>query len=328
MISAKIICDSVSGSNNNRITTFELEYPRFIHSELMTHRMFSRNAASSRAIPITKMMDMVLEAPATPVEWGLNQAGMQAKEVHANPEVCKAIWELAAQQAVHSAEALQNLGLHKQIVNRVLEPFQTMKTIVTGTEFDNFFWLRCHKDAQPEIHVLADLMYEEYINSTPQKLKEGEWHLPYIDINLEKLGYTEENWLKVKEFDGFNGTRQEYLLDLMGITLEQAKKISASCCAQVSYRKLDESLDKAIKIYDQLVTMTPVHASPFEHLATPIPECEWNFSLNGDEPSNLNMPEGLTHEDRYGNLWSGNFKGWIQYRQLIDNNTCWRYEQD
>lgn len=147
MNKATIVADSVSAVNGQRLITYELEYPRFIHAELMTHRLFSRNAASSRAIPISKMMEMVEETPAMPVEWGMNQAGMQAKEVHSNPEVCESVWKLAAQQAVYSAQALQNLGLHKQIVNRVLEPFQIMKTIVTATEFDNFFWLRCHKDA-------------------------------------------------------------------------------------------------------------------------------------------------------------------------------------
>jgi thymidylate synthase ThyX len=82
MISAKIIADSISESEyGDRITTFELEYPRFIHGELMTHRLFSRNAASSRAIPINKMMDQVLTAPAMPVEWGLNKSGMQAEEM-------------------------------------------------------------------------------------------------------------------------------------------------------------------------------------------------------------------------------------------------------
>lgn len=302
MISAKIIADSIS-EDEDRITTFELEYPRFIHSELMTHRVFSRNAASSRAIPIDKMMEQVLTAPAMPVEWGLNQAGMQAGENHKYPTTCEISWGNAAERAVISARELQSLGLHKQIVNRVLEPFQMMKTIVTATEFDNFFWLRCHEDAQPEIHVLADKMYELYKDSVPNLLQPGEWHLPYIDLIRSP-----------------HGLAMYYLKgNPNAINLEEAQKVSSSCCAQVSYRRLDDSLDKALKIYDQLVTMTPVHASPFEHIATPMEETEHPLEA-------LMEVLGVTHLDSNLKLWSGNFKGWIQYRQLIKGNVCNNYE--
>lgn len=292
MIKATIVADSIN-HKENRITTFELEYPRFIHSELLTHRMFSRNAASSRAIPINKMMEQVEANPATPVEWGLNKAGMQAEAVHSDTDKCLAVWQQAAIDAVNSAAALKALGLHKQIVNRVLEPFQWMKTIVTATEFDNFFWLRCHPDAQPEIRVLAELMLKEYTKNMPKLLNYNEWHLPYISVHNAKYYSVDEN----------QRTKGE-------LTLEEAKKVSSSCCAQVSYRKLDDSLEKATKIYDQLVTMVPVHASPFEHIATPI--------------QNQNQIE-VTHRDIKGHLWSGNLKGWAQYRQSIDGHTCNKY---
>lgn len=304
-IKATIIADSIS-EDDIRITTYELEYPRFIHAELMTHRLFSRNAASSRAIPIEKMMEQVVNNPAMPVQWGLNQAGMQAKGVHNDTLTCEWAWKKAAASAVNEAQKLQALGLHKQIVNRVLEPFQMMKTIVTATEFNNFFWLRCHTDAQPEIHMLADLMYGKYVINKPQLLVSGQWHLPYVSFD--------------------SGTY--YLEDTKEIlTLEEAQKVSASCCAQVSYRKLDDSLDKAIKIYDQLVSMSPVHASPFEHQATPM---EYPNELDGYSVANYigGCMKGATHTDINGSNWSGNLKGWIQYRQLIDNNTCWNYEGD
>lgn len=291
-ISAKIISDSIS-NKGHRITTFELEYPRLIHSEFMTHRLFSRNAASSRAIPINKMVEQVLEDPAMPVEWGINKAGMQSNELHPDPELCKKVWKKAADRAVKSAKELQELNLHKQLANRVLEPFQRMKTILTATELDNFFWLRCHPDAQPEIRALADCMYKEYSNSTPMLLGFGEWHLPYINaFNSQYFNVDEHGRTKGR------------------LTLEQAQKISSSCCAQVSYRKLDDDLDKAERIYNQLATTIPVHASPFEHIATPIYD---------------KSPETCTHEDMEGNLWSGNLKGWTQYRQNIEGNTCWKY---
>jgi len=307
-ITAKVIAKSVSSLDPNcKIITFELEYPRFIHGELMTHRMFSRNAASSRAIPIQAMMDNVLANPAVPVQWGLNQSGMQAKELHVNPSDCIAQWGYASEDAVDSANYLRNLGLHKQIVNRVLEPFQMMKTIVTATEMDNFYWLRCHTDAQPEIRVLAEKMYEADTNTVAQELSPGQWHLPYV-VTYVCPEYGNEMYSLDDE-------------DQTDLTLEEALKISASCCAQVSYRKNDDSLEKALKIWEMLVNMTPVHASPFEHQATPMHQLSRNTMTKGD-----GWEKGKTHQDREGNFWSGNFKGWIQHRQLINNHVCTNYK--
>lgn len=174
---------------------------------------------------------------------------------------------------------------------------------------------------QPEIRALADLMYAEYKNSKPQELDVGEWHLPYITTGKSNL----HEGLAYFVDGGKAGAIPLY----NEISLEQAQKISASCCAQVSYRKLDDSLDKAIKIYDQLVTMTPVHASPFEHLATPIPAyMDWKHDPLGSMSDDLLWPKGVTHEDEEGNYWSGNLKGFIQYRQTIDGNACWDYQDE
>ncbi len=292
-VSAKIIADSTA--NGKRITTWELEYPRFIHSELMTHRMFSRNAASSRAIPVKKMMEQVLNDPAMPIHWGVNQSGMQAKEEMSGWRKSTAVWawKRAAKAAVKPAKLLQKLGLHKQIVNRVLEPFQRMKTVVTATEWNNWYYLRDHADAQPEIMELAKLMSRTLEESSPRELQEGEWHVPYVDFRV-------------------GGT---YFSGGIQVSLEQALRISSSCCAQVSYRLLDESVEKAEKIYDQLVSMKPVHASPFEHQATPLGV----YRANPPLPASF-WPEGVTHVDKKGDFWSGNFKGWIQHRQLIDDH--------
>ena len=305
-IGVKIIADSIS-NDRMRIVTYELEYPRFIHAELMTHRLFSRNAASSRAIPIQKMMDMVMSMPASPIEWGVNQAGMQAKELLSGGKLTSAIWAWgqAAKSASKSADALEKVGLHKQIVNRVLEPFQTMKTIVTATEYDNWFWLRNHSDAQPEIKELAAQMLEAMAISVPNTLEPGEWHLPYIISSRS------------------NGVINYYTNSGQEVTLDEAKKISSSCCAQVSYRLLNDALDKALSIYDKLVTSTPVHASVFEHQATPMKVSiyDWNNTYYGWE-------EGVTHLDRDGYLWSGNFRGWVQHRQLIPGNVCYKYVEE
>ena len=341
VIKATIVADSVSPSGK-RITTFELEYPRFIHAEFMTHRLISRNAASSRAIPVEKMLQKISEEPAMPIHWGKNQAGMQAEEEN-NTKVTLGMfrqikeysanlwekygyttspvnaWRQAAVMMSDVAHQFSEAGYHKQVANRLTEPFQTMKVVATATEWDNFFWLRRHKDAQPEIPELANCMWEVLQSSEPFQLKEGEWHLPYVPV----LRFRDNpiiycKWLK-EEKDGVKTWED--------LDEETALKVSASCCAQVSYRSLDTSIEKAVKIYDALVSSKPVHASPFEHQAM-APDWE-DFDL-GFERSPLleNMPEGYTHLDRRGSLWSGNFEGFIQHRQLIPENACWEYEDD
>lgn len=286
-VSAKIIADSVSAVNGKRITTFELVYPRFIHSELMTHRMFSRNAMSSRAVPIEKMIEQVERNPAKPTHWGKNQPGMQAKEELTSTDLDVTIigWYQAARSAAMHATALESCGAHKQIVNRILEPFQLMKTVLTSTEFENFFWLRNHEDSQPEIKKLAEKMLEALQNSNPVELEPGDWHVPY-----------------------FGGG---FLYKACGVPLEDVLAISSSCCAQVSYRLLDDSLEKARKVYERLVESVPVHSSPFEHCATPM-------------GSSTNMQtEGVTALHKTLGYMSGNFSGWLQYRQFIGGSVVW-----
>ena len=309
-IKAVIIADSYSAINGQRITTFELQYPRFIHSELMTHRLFSRNAMSSRAVPVEKMLEQVREDPAFPIHWGLNQPGMQAKEEVSGVDrygndlkwLLKARWHEAARMQASFAQEFSEHGLHKQVVNRILEPFQLMKTVLTSTEFDNFFWLRKHEDAQPEIKELAERMYEqlEWNKLLTIELDAGDWHTPYYEA-----GY----WLQDDE-----------------TPLEDALAISSSCCAQVSYRLLDDSIEKARKVYQRLVESTPVHASPFEHQATPMKYFEQEDYRALSQSSDVD--KGTTHEDTKGNRWSGNFKSWIQYRQLLPNNTCYEYKEN
>lgn len=305
-ISAKIIADSYSDSSRRRITSFELEYPRFIHSELMTHRLFTRNAASSRAVPILKKLKMVWSNPAMPVHWGKNQSGMQAKEelTGVRRYLARFGWRAASKIACASAYILYKAGVHKQIVNRITEPFERFKIVLTATEFENWYWLRNHTDAQPEIQELAYVMDIAHRQSAPQVLYDGEWHVPYI--KTRRPG---------------KDSPLEYIANGKEVSIEDALKISASCCAQVSYRTLNSSLKTALSIYDKLVTSEPVHASPFEHQAKPTK----HFDSMSYVFNNENYEEGVTHltlgrplED--SNVWSGNFCGWIQHRQLIPNH--------
>lgn len=333
LISVKIVADSISPSGS-RITTFELEYPRIIHSELMTHRLLSRNAMSSRAIPINKMLDQVRNDPAMPVKFGKNQPGMQDAGEHGAyvmyewdgltyVNTAEMAWRAAGLSACIFAEAFSNAGYHKQIANRLLEPYQRMKTVVTATDWNNFFWLRVDPDADPTIYELAKAMKEASDNSIPDPLEPGQWHTPYVD---HVYGFEDIDDKECAVFEGYCVLDEENRPVML--TLEEALAVSASCCAQVSYRVLNTSKEKALDIYEKLVSGNKVHASPFEHQATPMAEYKEiensdyltighiNFSRDPDS-----WEKGITHADRQGQLWSGNLRGWVQHRQLVPNST-------
>lgn len=308
-IVARIVADSVN-KNGNRITTFELEYHRFIHSELMTHRLFSRNAMSSRAVPVSKMIEQVRNNPATPIHWGKNQAGMQADNVLMDKSLdnAKRQWRQSAIYAASQAEVMSNIGAHKQIVNRLLEPFQMMKTVLTATEFDNFFWLRCDPDAQPEIQELANCMFEAMNQSQPEVLESEQWHTPYV-----------EHVFKGGKFETYCLTDEDDNIIKL-LTEEEAKAISASCCAQVSYRTLNNTYEKAMDIYSKLASGRKVHASPFENVAKAM-----KYSNISQLEFNEEWEKGVTHVDKNGDFCSGNIKGFIQLRQTMEGTVCCNY---
>lgn len=245
----KAIADSIWGGKgihqSSRIVTTQLRYPRLVHSELMTHRVFSRNASSSRAIPVAKMIEQVRNDPAAPYVWTTNKPGMQG-DIVTDPELIAKydqMWIKAANQAADNAEVLMAEGLHKQVVNRILEPFQWISVIVTSTEWDNFFELRNHGDADPTIKRLAEVMLEKLKESTPAMLKRGEWHLPYISA-----------------------------VELAKYPIEILLKMSAARCARVSYLTHDgkvPDVNKDIALFDKLIVSKPIHASPVEHQARP-----------------------------------------------------------
>jgi thymidylate synthase ThyX len=246
MFSAKVLADSTN-TCDNRLTTMELMYPRFIHSEVMTHRMFSRNAASSRAIPVEKMIEQVEKNPVIPIHWGKAQKGMQAYEEVECRSGCEKLWLLDRNMAVHYVEAMLELGLHKQIANRLLEPWMWITVIVTGNEgaWNNFFALRCHHEAEPHIQKIAGMAREVRSQSTPQKLFAGQWHLPLI---------------------GFEG--DELLSD------EDKVKVSVGRNARISYLTHDGRRDVQadIDLHDRLLASK--HFSPFEHVAEALPKWE------------------------------------------------------
>lgn len=242
MIKTKIIADSIYESDidnkQHRVTTFELEYPRYIHSELKTHRVFSSNSASSRAIPIERMIELTTDNPVIPM-WTLNQKGMSGIAVTNDDkiELANAVWLDALSNAVKSVEKLNDLGIHKQNANRLLEPFQHIKTILTGTDFDNFFNLRIAPEAQPEIELLAESMKRDYENSKPVKLITHKIHCPYF--------------------------KNVSVYDMPTILT------SVALCAQVSYRKENKDPETVRRIINRLMGCSRIHASPFEHVCMP-----------------------------------------------------------
>lgn len=278
-ISAEVIADSISPAKR-RLTTFKLRYPKFIHGEFMTHRMFSRNASSSRAIPVAKLIREVEDDAyrACPVYWGREKKGMQSGGELVGADKVNTIgqWRWAALDAVRHARAMADCGAHKSIVNRILEPFSHINVVATATEWDNFFGLRLHKDAQPEMRALAIAMWEARKASTPTLLQPGQWHLPFIE----------------------QGSIYE--------CMETAIAVSIARCARVSYESFEtgkqSSVEEDLKLYARLVGAQPLHASPAEHQATPD---DW---VGGDP----DYPTGWFFPDQHAN-----FIGWRQYRKML-----------
>ena len=270
-ISAKTILRSRNASAPEKVlSTLLLRYPRWIHAEQRTHRLvsleegiefipatpslmadpnLSRNAASSRAIPVKKMIDDVRADPATPLWWGKNVSGMQAPEELTGDalESVKKAWSASMEAALAWADLMAMAGAHKQIVNRALEPYSHITVLVSATEWENFLELRDHTDAEPHIQILArEIRKCLEDESTIQTLQPGEWHLPFI---------THEDRIDVEDTKG---------------AIEALKALSVARCASTSYKTVDGfdmTLDRAQAVFDKLVTSKPIHASPLEHVA-------------------------------------------------------------
>jgi thymidylate synthase ThyX len=250
MIEAKIIKDSLAPSGI-RLTTWVLTYPRMIHSEFMTHRVFSRNASSSRAIPVKKQIQEVIDNPFIPLAFTRNKRGMQGGEALDEQSHDKAVkaWLEGRDRAVEVAQKLADLEVHKQYANRVLEPYAHISVVVTATDFTNFFALRNHHMAQPEIQLLAQKMLTEYISSIPESLKDGQWHLPFVSS------------LEVKQAES-SPNRDDAIYSLI--------VSSVARCARVSYKKhdgTDASPQEDLDLFNRLLGAYPKHSSPAEHQA-------------------------------------------------------------
>jgi len=316
---AKVILASV-GQQAPPIYTLHLRYPRIIHAEVKTHRVLSidsvlrddvldtldimsdrdlsRNARSSRAVPVQTMLDEIKSAPFVPWHWGKNQRGMQAgaecDEVVAlhwdgvmSRQDREGAWLIARDNALDAAKGFMEAGYHKQIVNRLLEPFMWIDTLVTSTEWSNFLWLRDHEAAEPHLRDLAVMVKEAIDGAQPELLAPGDWHMPYI---------TDDERNKADK-----GECQKLKNDLL-------RKISAARCARISYKPFDgNSTWKAeLERYALLVGSDRVHASPVEHQATP------DVFNTGRELCQFPPDTGWENPELHGN-----FTGWIQNRKTI-----------
>lgn len=344
---ARVIAKSKSAVTGKIITTIEAEFSRIVLAEFNTHKSLNRNASSSRAIPVPKMIEQARTNPAFPARFGAANKGMQDAGEHDRPVVFwdangnlielspEEAWRHSANIVADIAEAWHKAGYAKQICNRWIETVQMMKVVITGTEWENFFWLRDHGAADPTIEQLAKVIRKAMDETEAVELQPGEWHVPYYNS-----GYWKPSM--VQTIAG-NGEAFSVVVDSFGHSLEHALTISSSCCAQVSFRSLDDTIEKAQGVVAKLNLHgeepdEPVHASPLEHQATPIAESEPELKFQTFDPSFdafvpkmiigkvnvLSKPhtweEGITHMDRDGTLCSGNLKGFIQHRQLVPNH--------
>ena len=327
--SAKVVLDSIS-PDGVRATTMEFTFHRTELAELNTHRMFSRNAASSRAIPISKMLQRVKDDPAMPMRYGKNQKGMQSYENldGESAKSCENAILAHMQDAVNLVEYLEMRGLHKQFANRYIEPWMTCVDIVTSVEWANFFHQRTHHAAHPNFNALALAVEEAYFNSTPQELYYGEWHTPYIrETDKDQLQYTtvESDWVKVANKYPKIDLIQNQITDVL-------KKVSAARCARVSYLNHDGTnpdIDADVDIFEKLRTSDPMHPSPLEHVLTPCYHMQtiknhkqgaWTYEMYPpDGIQNYNDDLQLTCK-----RW-GNTPGYHQFRKEFSRENVTEY---
>lgn len=283
-VTAEVVADSCAkGKPWQRIATIKVHFPRYILAEVNTHRVFSRSYSSSRAIPTKRMVAMIRKDPAMPESWGQNKAGMQAgMELDGwRLAAVKTLWLGGMWLMTTLALLAARVGVHKQVVNRMIEPWAHATGVITSTEWANFFALRRHHDADPTFKRLAYAIYQALLTSVPRELNEGEWHLPFVTREDEKAAF----------FATVGGS------DERGKLRDRLLVVSTARCARASYGLFDgaerSSYEDDLKLVEKLKTSKPAHASPFEHQATPkvVAEEEFVHNLRGWRSQRSMMPE-------------------------------------
>lgn len=297
MYEARIERDSIT-QYGERLTTFVITLPRIVLAELNTHRVFSRSSASSRAIPVEKMIARVKEDPFFPVYWGKNQKGMQADQELSGDEIANAreVWLKAADHAITCARELLAIGVHKQITNRLLEPFLWHTVIVTATDWSNWDHLRVDREAQPEIREAAQMALSLRNASRPKLLLDEQWHLPFLqEGEVQSLA-------------------AEY-------AMEDVIKISVGRSARVSYNNHDGVRDPDDDLALAARVLKSGHMAPWEHVARPMTEQERCLFVRKNwiaRPGDAITDTKLYHWIENGVVrYLGNLNGWVQARKLI-----------
>jgi thymidylate synthase ThyX len=287
------------------LDTLVCEYPRTAHAELLTHRVFTKNSSSTRAVPISAVIEQISNYPADYL-WTTHRPGMSGNPIDDQTVIDQAnhikneMFEFVSNKVRQLADP-KGLNIHKQHAGRFLEPFQNIRIVLSATEWENFDWLRIDADAFPEIHKLASMIQQARNSAVRLQLAPGEAHVPFVDrvrINGELCYFHPE-------------TKEQ-------LTKEEAIELSMSVSAQTSYRKEDTSTQKTKTVIDKLFNGRKVHASPSEHPAIAVDSFinpDWSL-----KDVIAFLPEGITHIDIDYNLWSGNYRDWIQYRQLLPNH--------
>lgn len=360
MIKAEMVAASINAATGQKIATMKVVMPRYILAEFNTHRVFSRNSASSRAIPFAKMVKSVKENPFVPIAWQKDHKGMQGTKYFTTkdqialphptlrqvsdvdaPTAFTELWSRVREEDILHAEFLNRKGLTKQMANRRLEADMYHTVLITATEFENFFNLRCPQYAmsdvadtfykskkslmakhgpgfallsevdwlqmnkgQADIHMmaLAEAMYDCYNEAEFKELQPGNWHLPFGDqIDGNELIAAYE-----KEFGSVGphtGNLYHFLI----------KRICIARCARLSYETLGDTpkIDfiSDLKLFEGLSKNG--HFSPFEHVckAMSTEEHEAFVKTIIDKDGNPIQQKG----------WCANFRDFIQFRSFIEN---------
>lgn len=307
----QVVSDSISPSGS-RLASILMSFPREILPEVLTHTILSKNTTSSRAIPFPTMLKQLLGDPAAglapdlyvPPHFGANQKGMQAKaEVSESDRIeAERIWRAAAMDAIRNAGELYKLGVHKQVVNRIIEPYTWTTQLLTGTQWANFFALRTDEDAHPAFQIVAKAAFVAMKRSVPKRLDYHEWHLPFIvkaDRFTASAVLSGNHGSRIRD-ESFDVIRSVFNSGIHANQVDQLLCVwSSARCARLTFRLFD---GKPTTPADELATWAKLngrlkHASPLGHQAAPL-----HPALEAQRPD-----------------LKSNLSGWLQFRKLVPN---------
>lgn len=361
----RVLASTYNTVSNTKMISFLVDFPTVLLAELRTHRIltqgslyehselvdFNLSANSARAIPHNKYLQKVLDNPFIPI-WTKQQKGMNGELLESS--YLNNIWYQGLEEQVLYYHALLKENAHKQNANRLLAPFAYTTCIISGTEWDNFFELRCPKiyhegtkkyyksikewnkvdkdikwnknclshpenksTAQPEFQVIAEMLYDLYQET---EWRESEYHIPFENEIIDKYHSDICNYLKIKSNSNNWFKYDDYWTIIM--------KVSASMCAKLSYNTQDneDSIEKHLERASMLIEHK--HYEPFSHQAIAMNSKDIELftktfisSKSADELDSSYLWQGK-YDDK--NIWKQrgwcyNLRGFISQRYIIEN---------